>query len=54
MRFVIFLFTVLIADLSDLSYVFSQTNQPKIKLVAKSPDGEKGYERECRLLMQGY
>jgi sialate O-acetylesterase len=45
MRFVIFLFTVLIADLSDLSYVFSQTNQPKIELVAKSPDGEKGYEK---------
>ncbi len=45
MRFVIFLFTVLIADLSGFSYVFSQTNQPKIELVAKSPDGEKGYEK---------
>lgn len=45
MRFVIFLFSMLIADMFGFSGAFCQSNEPKVEVFAKSPDGENGYEQ---------
>jgi sialate O-acetylesterase len=45
MRFVFFLFSVLIADMFGFSHAFCQSNEPKVEVFAKSPEEENGYEQ---------
>lgn len=45
MRFVFFLFSMLIADMFGFSHAFCQSNEPKVEVFAKSPEEENGYEQ---------